>query len=198
MGPSSPKVGCIGLRAKTARAVVVTIAGDSREPYAVTRGEIVLATPADQALFQPYHAVMDLPWERAKESVSEIERQIADTAAAALKDLVAALRDSGIAISAVGVVGAPERNLLSIGNAHIRAHAAEGVLFRRVLETAAEANGIRCERFAERDIETLAASRLRISVSALKSRLAGIGERLGPPWRADQKSAAIAAWVALA
>src|SRR5262249_23714222 len=172
----------------------VTMAGNIREPEAVVRGEIALATPADEALFHPYHVVMDLPLERATALVAEVERRIADTAAAALNDLVAWLRHSGIEVKAVGVVGAPERNLASIGSPHIRAHAAEGVLFRRVLETAAEANGLRCERFPERDLDSLAASRLGVSVAAVKSHLARIGERLGPPWRADEKSAAMAGW----
>jgi hypothetical protein len=164
----------------------------------VTRGEIVLATAADTSLFHPYHVVMDLPWERAAASVGKAERAIEETATAALKDLITGLLDAGVAISAVGIVGAPERNLAAMGSPHIRAHAAEGVLFRRVLETAAVANRLRCELFPERDLESFAASRLGLPVAEIKNRLAHFGERLGRPWRADEKAAAIAAWLAAA
>lgn len=194
--PSAARIGYVGLRAKTARAIVVTIAASDGLPDVVTRGEIVLATPASPELFQPYHAVMDLPWDRAATVAGQAERAIATTAAGALKDLVAGLCDAGVAVAGVGIVGAPERNLAAIASPHIRAHAAEGVLFRRVLETAAAANKLRCQCYPEADLEGLAASRLGFPVAAIKSRLAQFGKQMGQPWRADEKAAAIAAWLA--
>ena len=197
-GPQSRQIGCIGLRAKTGRAIVVALAGSARTPEALTKSEIVLATAENPALFQPYHRVMDLSWDRAVAAVRTTERAIADIAAAALKEHLARLRAAGITISAVGIVGAPERDLATIASPHIRAHAAEGVLFRRVLELAAVANGLRSTRFPERDLETLAAARLELPALAVKHALTRFGERLGRPWRADEKAAAIAAWLALA
>ena len=198
MESSRPKTGYIGLRAKTARAIVVTIAAGNGLPDVVTRGEMVLATPATPELFQPYHAVVDLPWDRAASAVGKAERAIAATAAGALKDLIAGLCDAGVAVSGIGVVGAPERDLAAIASPHIRAHAAEGVLFRRVLETAAAANNLRCECYSEDDLENLAAARLGLPVAAIKSRIAQFGKQMGQPWRADEKAAAIAAWLASA
>jgi hypothetical protein len=197
MGPC-PAIGSLGLRAKTARAILVALAGSARTPEPLTKGEIVLATPGNAALFQPYHRVMDLPWNRAVPAVAAAERKIAEIAVAALKEHLAALRAVGITITTVGVVGAPERDLAAMGSPHIRAHAAEGVLFRRVLETAAAANGVRCVRFPERDLESFASSRLKIPSAAIKAGLSRFGERLGRPWRADEKAAAIAAWLAFA
>src|SRR4030095_1104866 len=188
MEPSPPRIGYIGLRAKTARAVVVTIAAGDDLPNVVTRGEIVLATPASPELFQPYHAVVDLPWDRAASAVGKAERAIAATAAGALKDLIARLCDAGIAGSRIGVVGAPDRDLAAIASPHIRAHAAEGVLFRRVLESAAAKNKVHCERYPEDDLETLAASRLDLPVAAINSRLAHFGKQMGTPWRAGART----------
>jgi len=194
----SPAIGSLGLRAKTARAVVVALAGSARAPEPVTKGEILLATPGNAVLFQPYHRVMDLPWHRAVAAAASAEREIAEIAIAALRQHLAALQAAGVAIAAVGVVGAPERDLAAIGSPHIRAHAAEGVLFRRVLETAAAANRVRCVRFPERDLEGFASSRLKIPPAAIKTGLNRFGEWLGRPWRADEKAAAIAAWLAFA
>jgi hypothetical protein len=198
MGTSPAKIGCIGLRAKTARAIVVALAGSARTPEALTKGEMVLATSENPALFQPYHAVMDLPWDRAVAAARTTERAIAEVAAAALEQQLERLRAAGVAISAVGVVGAPERDLATIASPHIRAHAAEGVLFRRVLETAAIANGLRSMLFPERDLESLAVARLGLPAAAVKEAMARFGKRLGRPWRADEKAAATAAWLALA
>ncbi len=167
-------------------------------PEPLTKSELALATPENPALFQPYHRVMDMPWERAVASVGNAERAIAEIAIAALKAHLAQLAAAGIAISMVGIVGAPERDLAAIASPHLRAPAAEGVLFRRALETATAANGLRSMRVPERDPGAFAAARLKVSGAAVEDVLARFGARLGRPWRAEHKAAAIAAWLALA
>jgi len=67
-----------------------------------------------------------------------------------------------------------------------------------VLETAAVANGLRSTLFPERDLETLAATRLELPPMAVKEALTRFGGQLGRPWRADERAAAIAASLALA
>ena len=189
---------CIGLRAKTARAIAVVLAGSSASPQPVTRTEIVLATSANPPMFQPYHEVMDLPWDRATSAVRNAEQAIEAAASTGLKALLDDLGSRGFCVSRVGIVGAPERNLAAIASPHIRAHAAEGVLFRRVLQVAAESNHLPWVSFPEQGFEKLAAARLGLSVDAMQAHLADIGRGFGRPWRADQKAAAIAAWIGLA
>src|ERR1700693_3975220 len=198
MSQSPGDTACIGLRAKTARAIGVVLAGSRASPQAVARTEIILASSATPAMFQPYHQVMNLPWDRATSAVRESEQAIEAAASTALKALVDELRSRGFRASNVGIVGAPERNLAAIASPHIRAHAAEGVLFRRVLEVGAESNDLPWVSFADRDFEKLAASRLGLPIDPMQTRLADIGRALGRPWRADQKAAAIAAWIGLA
>ena len=185
--PSSVTTACIGLRAKTARAIAVVLAGTTASPRAVIRTAITLASPEDPALFQPYHELMDLPWERAIEAA----------ATKGLKLLIEELRSRRIDVSCIGIVGAPERNLAVIGSPHIRAHAAEGVLFRHVLQVGAEANDLPSAIHSERGIEASAAASLGVSLDEMRARLAEIGRVLGSPWRADEKTAAMAAWMAL-
>ena len=190
-------IACIGLRAKTARAIAVVLAGSAASPRAVIRTVITLASPANPALYQPYHEVMDLPWGRATVAVQNAERAIEAAATKGLKLLIAELRSRSIDVSCIGIVGAPERNLAAIGSPHIRAHAAEGVLFRRVLQVDAEANDLPSAIHSERGIEASAAAGLGISLDEMRARLAEIGRVLGSPWRADEKAAAMAAWMAL-
>jgi len=198
MSQLSVTTACIGLRAKTARAIAVVLTGTVALPRALVRTEITLASPADPALFQPYHDVMDLPWERAIVAVQSAERAIEAAATTRLKLLIDELRSRGIEISCVAIVGAPERNLAAIGSPHIRAHAAEGVLFRHVLQVAAEANELPSVIHSERGIEASSAVSLGVPLDDMRTRLAEIGRVLGRPWRADEKAAAMAAWIGLA
>jgi hypothetical protein len=188
---------CIGLRAKTARAIAVVVSGPGSSLQAVTRAELVLATPATPELFQPYHLVMELPWHQASAAAAKSQQAIAEVAVRQLKSLLDDLRSRNIEVTRVAVVGAPERKLASIDSPHIRAHAAEGVLFRQVWQLAAEAVGMPCMAFPEKGIEAQAAADLQLPVSAVRAQLAEFGDAMGRPWRADEKAAATAAWIAL-
>ena len=131
-------------------------------------------------------------------AVQNAERVIEAAATKGLKLLIDELRSRGIDVSCIAIVGAPERNLAAIGSPHIRAHAAEGVLFRHVLQVAAEANDLRSAIHSERGIEAASAASLGVSSDDVRARLAELGRELGSPWRADEKAAAMAAWIGLA
>lgn len=187
----------VGLRAKTGRAIAVLLTGTRARPEADRRCEIVLATPAVPALYQPFHRVMDLPWEQAAASVDAAQRALEAAAATELGALLRALQPHAPGAVAIGVVGAPERNLAAIASPHIRAHAAEGVLFRRVWQVGAADNGLTCIAFPERDIAARARSALGLAPADIQTGLARFGRALGRPWRADEKAAALAAWMVL-
>ncbi len=189
-------VASIGLRAKTGRAIAVILAEPAEAPAALLRAELTFATPQTPATFQPYHEVLGLPWESAQLAVKEPERKLMDAASAAL----GRLRQSGVdgtTVRLVGIVGAPDRDLVSIASPHIRAHAAEGVLFRRILEGAAAKNGMKYAAYSERNLEELALERLGITRFLLQENLSKFGRTLGRPWRADEKAASIGAWLIL-
>ncbi len=187
----------LGLRAKTARAIAVVLAGTRGAPTAVDRAELSLSSRTDLATAQPYHAVLDLPWEQAEAAVRRTEAVIVALAADAIAQVVRQVRSKGFEIERVAVVGAPERKLSSIGNPHIRAHAAEGVLFRRVLESGAAAAGLSSTLAAEKDLLARAAALLDLTSAGFGKQLAELGQVLGRPWRTDEKLAATAAWLAL-
>jgi hypothetical protein len=197
MNQTQSNIASVGLRVKTGWAVVVVLGGPFESPEPIARTALVLATAENPSLFQPYHEVMDLPWDRAVEAARKAEHALEAIASTALTVLLAGLQGRRFTIRCVGIVGAPERNLAAIGSPHIRAHAAEGVLFRKVLEAGATANKVRCFAFPERQIENIAISRLGLSSGILRARLAEFGQQLGRPWRADEKASAMAAWLAL-
>jgi hypothetical protein len=169
----------IGFRAKTGRAIAVVISAEAGAPRFVWRGEVTLADP--NAEVGPYHEVMELPWDEATIAVRPLVAAIESLAEAAVRNLIADLKD--VTIRAIGVVGSAPRNIDRIGNPHIRAHAAEGILFRRVLELAAERIALPHLAFTDKELDT--------------DIVRPLGRIAGPPWRADERLAAAAAWAAL-
>ena len=184
----------IGLRAKTARAIAVVLGGSSDAPVVVQKFEMALADPKIAATAQPYHQVMDLPWEESQQAVRKSARAIETIARKSLARLIKDLQSAGMKVEGVGIVGAKDRDLTRIGNFHIRAHAAEGVLFRRVLDLAADANGMKRRTFPDREFAELTA---REPGPGIKQKLNDLGRTLPPPWRTDEKQAATAAWLVL-
>jgi len=168
----------LGFRAKTGGAIAVALSDDGEF---LLRREVSLVDPKLPATAEPYHAVMELPWAEAEVRVQPLVAAIENVATKMLEALIAELGN----VTAVGVVGAPPKNLARIGNEHIRAHAAEGVLFRRVIEVAAARHGIPCTGVSDKELGTPDA------------KIKAMGKKAGPPWRADERAAATAAWLAL-
>ena len=187
----------IGLRAKTGRAIAVIVGGTPNAPRVIFKTEIKLTDPKIPATAQPYHEVMDLPWGESQRAVKVSARAIQHVATKALAKLVEEQASNGMQVRAIGIVGAKDRDLSRIGNSHIRAHAAEGVLFRRVLDDAARANGLPFRTFPEREFEQLLKDELGSKADSTRKKLNEAARSLSPPWRADEKLAATAAWLVL-
>jgi hypothetical protein len=191
------RIACIGLRAKTARAIAVVLTGSADSPEFVLREELTLSDAAIPATFQPHHEVMELPWTEALVAVQPAIKAIQRVANATLATLIRNIEAQGLRVAAVAVVGSQDRPIDRIGNPHIRAHAAEGIVFRQVLEAAATASRRRSMTFAA-DIDAVVSAELGKRGPAIKKQLGALGKAAGPPWRSDEKAAAIAAWVGLA
>ncbi len=191
------QIASIGFRAKTAKAIAVALTRGSSTPIYLARWEVALHDPHLPATSQPHHEVMELPWAAAQSAVRQFERRIESVASEALAKLLAELQSKGFRVSRVGVVGSPDRALEKIGNPHIRAHAAEGILFRRVLEVAASQHKLEGRSFSDRRFEEIIATELRRNPQEVKEALTAIGRVAGKPWRADERAAATAAWLML-
>ncbi len=181
----------IGLKSKTGRAIAVALGGPASSPEFIIRKEVLLHDSRRPATMQPFHEVMELPWSEGLVAVQPAIEAIEEIATASLAALIEELRSRGCRVAAVAIVGPADRKLERIGSPHIRAHAAEGVLFRRVLEVAAKANRCRSRSFVD------PAAELKAPANKVTKVLAALGKTAGSPWRSDEKSAAMAAWAAL-
>jgi hypothetical protein len=184
----------LGFRVKSGYAIAVALRGPASAPAAVARQVVELSDPEDAETRQPYHHGFYTHEEDARtiaRRVRIVERSATRSIAALLKD--ARLADCRGAGLVVGSVLDPAK----VGNPHIRAHASEGRLFRTVLESALRSHGIACEVIVEKQLAARAVSGLARRDVEIRKALAGFGHSLGAPWRADEKHAATAAWLAL-
>jgi hypothetical protein len=112
-----------------------------------------------------------------------------------IKRLLAEYR--GFVIRRAALVIGSQIGPASIANPHIRAHALEGQLFRTTLDDALRAHRIRTVILIERDAYSKASARLKKTSSDVRRVTQNLGRSGEGPWRAEQKLAALAAWIAL-
>jgi hypothetical protein len=187
----------VGFRVKSGWATAVLLAGPVQAPQALRRRIVELSDADVPESRQPYHAAMG----KLEEDAAKIRQHttvVRRVAARSVADLLKEFRAAGYLLTGAGLVVGSQIDPASISNPHIRAHALEGQLFRSVLEDALQAHGVSSSVFVERDIYSKAAALLARPEDDLKQALKGLGRSLGGPWRAEEKLAALAAWMTLA
>jgi hypothetical protein len=188
----------IGVRVKTGKAIAVALAVErGAAPLLVARRELALFDPREPDSQQPDHAALELPADEARAIVDRLSACVREASGAAVRSFLAALAPRPVAGRALLVVGS-RTDPASIANAHMRAHAAEGRLFARAVEAAFVASGVGASDLLAEEAEDLAANVIGRSTAARAGVLATLGKAAGPPWRAEEKSAALAAWIATA
>jgi hypothetical protein len=187
----------LGFRVKSGWAAAVLLAGPVESPQLLDRRVIQLCDPAIPESKQPYHAKMGtLQTDDAK--IERLRKVIAKAAQASVSELIKDLQTDGRHVRQANLVVGSDIDPARIANDHIRAHALEGRLFRTVLQDALSACGLNCSVIVERHAYRQAGKVLSKSEKQLKQVLTQLGRALDGPWRADEKMAALAAWLALA
>jgi hypothetical protein len=188
----------IGFRVKSGYAVAVALRGPASAPAVVSRHVVTLSDPDEADTRQPYHHGFHTQEDNTREiarRVGVVKRCATESVAALIKALpLQADRSRLRAALVVGSVIDPEQ----VGNPHIRAHASEGRLFRTVLEDALRAHGVACDVIVEKQLAAKAVAGLKRRDGEIRKTLAAFGKTMGGPWRAEEKAASTAAWIALA
>jgi hypothetical protein len=144
---------------------------------------------------QPYHAAMGkLETDEAK--IQRRRKVVAQVAERSVSGLIKEYAGNGISVRGAGLVVGSQIDPAKIGNPHVRAHALEGQLFRTVLEDALGFSEVVSIVVRERDLYQRAAQVLGRSEPELKKEVTALGRDRKGPWRADEKTACLAAWVA--
>ena len=191
----------LGLKAHSGWAALVALAAPDGALELVDRRRIELIESGDVYWAkQPYHAAEGLEPDEARDVV---KRGIASARRLAVRELRAAVkraRDAKHEIAACAVLASnpmPDWSVAEILAVHFRMHKAEGVLFREALARGAETCGLPLVEIREKDLADHAERTLETPRARLTKAIAELGKSAGAPWGADQKQAALAAWVAL-
>jgi hypothetical protein len=197
MAVQKPLPAAIGFRVKSGWAAAVLLAGPVAAPQVLDRRAIELCDPSLPDSRQPYHAARGTLQTDAA-VIKRLRTAIARAAQRSFTEMMHDYGGFGHRIGAAALVVGSVIDPATVANPHIRAHALEGQLFRTVLEDAARSCALSCSVTLERDLYNRAAEGLRRSEDELKQVVAKLGKSLAGPWRADEKAACLAAWLALA
>jgi hypothetical protein len=186
----------LGFRVKSGWAAAILLTGSARSPQLCDVQRIDFSDPQLPGTRQPYHAAMgrlETDTKKISRRVDEV-RRITETS---ITKLLARYRLQNFRIKRAALVVGSQIDPASVGNPHIRAHALEGQLFRSVLEQSLHGHGIPTEVLLEREAYGNAAVELKQSNENVRRMIQNFRGDAKASWRAEQKLAAVAAWVAL-
>jgi len=184
----------LGFRIKSGWAAAVLLRGPVRSLRLCDSGVIDLSDTRFSETRQPYHAAMG-KLETDPGKIRARLRIVRRVARQSITRLLAEYR--GFVIRRAALVIGSQIDPASIANPHIRAHALEGQLFRTTLDDALRAHRIHTVILIERDAYSKASAHLKKASSDLRRVTQNLGRSGEGPWRAEQKLAALAAWIAL-
>jgi hypothetical protein len=186
----------LGFRVKSGWATVVLLTGPVDSPALRDNRVIDLSDPQVPETRQPYHATFG----QLETDAKKINRRAAIVHRITMESITKLLSDyrpKDYLFTRASLVVGSQLDPATIANSHIRAHALEGQLFRSALEQALNAHGIRTAILLERDAYVTAGSQLKKPHDDVRQTIQKLGRSSDGPWRAEQKLAAVGAWVAL-
>jgi hypothetical protein len=193
---SKPTPAALGFRVKSGWAMAVLLAGPSNAPKLVRCQAVLLSDPKIPQSKQPHHAALDLGKE-GKAMAEKLCRVVTGAAKQSVQELLERAAADGYSVVGAGLVVGSLVDPATLHNEHIRAHGLEGQLFRTALEDALRERGLASRVLLEKNAYATASPTLRKSAPQAKKIIAGLGESHEGSWRAEEKLAALAAWMAL-
>jgi len=191
----------VGFRPHTGWSVAVVLAGSPSSPRLVDRRRVELAEAGDRSSVFVFHSAAQGDPRAAAARVRAATEEAEAHAIRALAQLKADVAIAGHQLVAGAVIVGSVRTLPPLAEllkSHALIHSAEGELYRRVLASAGDAQGLFLLTLPARELEERAGQKLGLRPALLARQLSELGKTIGPPWGRDQKDAALAAWLALA
>jgi hypothetical protein len=196
-GSERPAPATLGFRVKSGWAAAALLGGTRDAPALLDLRRVELSDPAVPDSRQPFHAALETHTHAGRQESARLVAVVERFARAALDGLVSAYAAKH-RLTGAGIVVGSAVDPATIANEHIRAHAEEGRLFRTVVSDAAARAGIPVFVHVEKKVHEEAARVLQQTADRVKQELIALGRGRVGPWRADEKLAALVAWLALA
>src|SRR5216683_1007560 len=149
----------------------------------------------------PYHCAEKLELAEAEKFLGNCFAASKRLALAAVRDVVDELRGRQYRVLGSAVLLASGRALPPLAKilaSHAVIHAAEGEFFREVFSKACADLDLSVTGVRERDLDERVKTTLGKAAARMRQQISTMGRAIGPPWTADQKTAALAALIVLA
>jgi hypothetical protein len=186
----------VGFTVKSGWASAVLLARTDGSLEVIDCQSVMLSDPNVAESRQPYHAGFGTA-RAAGSGLSRLLASVRRFGRTSMNRLLQQYADEGHTVRGAGVVVGSLVDPRTIANDHIRIHALEGQLFRTIVQTSLSKHGVKCSTWRERDLLGTARERLGTQEAAVWTALLGLGRNVEGSWRAEQKAAALAAWLVL-
>lgn len=190
----------LGIRCHSGWAASILLCEDGNAPAVLDRRRLQLCDSAIEGSKQPFHTAEPMAFAKAESFIARCEAATDMLAGAGIQALLRIATAKNLKLNSCGILSASGRKLPSLKEilaSHALIHAAEGEFYRDGIARACELAGLKVVRTRERDLLRQAADQTGLTEAALGAQVSGWGKQLGSPWTADQKLAALAAWIAL-
>jgi hypothetical protein len=188
----------LGFRVHSGWAAAVAISLDQRSPIVIDRRRIEMADRNQHESVQPYHRAAELDLKKAELFVRSCLDQATRLASEALRGMIDHLNENGYRAIGSGILqasGRPATTLAATLASHAMIHTAEGEHFRQAVACASEQCDLPVTRVKERELYARAEAGLALPANEVAATIARLGKTVGPPWRQDEKLAALIAWL---
>ena len=190
----------LGFKSHSGWAAHVAIGTSVDGLKVIDRRRIELIEEGELWAKQPYHAAEELEPADARDVVKRGVESARKVAIHRMREVIDHMRSLGQDIAACAVLvpsPMPDWSADEILAVHFRMHKAEGVLFPDALCRAAKACKLLLAAIPEKTLADDAERILKMPFSSTMEKIAEMGRSIGPPWGKDQKTAALAAMIAL-
>jgi len=190
----------IGFRVHSGWAALSAVTGSLAKPQLLLRRRLELTNRSDHSQVQPYHAAAEMEFSDAEPFLAECAQSAAGLARIGIEQTLADLEKRGYRTERSGLLLSSGRmlgTLAAILASHPAIHTAEGEFFRDAIRRSAESLGLAVTAIREKELLSRAGEVLGVSPDEACRHTAQLGKLVGPPWRQDERYAAIAAWLSL-
>jgi len=195
------KTAALGFRVHSGWASLIALALEKNRPIILARQRPHLVATFSYTFRQPYHTAEKMDLAEAQTFLDQQRDEARVLALSALRSAQTEVTQQGYKLTRAALLlasGRPLPELPKILASHSVIHTADGEFFREALLHACGRANLPVTKIKERELLATASATLRRKPPALTRFVNDLGKPLGSPWTQDEKSATLAAWLALA
>jgi hypothetical protein len=195
------KTAALGFRVHSGWASLIALALEKNQPIILARQRPHLVATFSYAFRQPYHTAEKMDLTEAQGFLDQQRDEARVLALSALRSAQTEVTQQGYKLTRAALLlasGRPLPELPKILASHSVIHTADGEFFREALLHACGRANLLVTKIKDRELLATASATLRRKPPALTRFVNDLGKPLGSPWTQDEKSATLAAWLALA